>query len=61
MTFPRSEFADATLSRPGEVRVVEGVDCEGHRHVLIIAGIIVAVMLFGSKKPENMASTKTYY
>lgn len=29
--------------------------------VLIIAGIIVAVMLFSGKKPENMASTKTYY
>ena len=38
-TFPRSEFADATLSRPGEVRVVEGTDSEGHRHVLILAGI----------------------
>ena len=38
MTFPRSEFVDAQV-RPGEVRVVEGRDCEGHRHVLLLAAI----------------------
>ena len=38
MTFPRSEFADAQV-RPGEVVVIEGRDCDGHRHVLLLAAI----------------------
>ena len=36
--FPSAAFAD-TQVRPGEVAVVEGRDSDGHRHVLILAGL----------------------
>src|SRR3990167_63490 len=36
--FPSPAFADAQV-RPGEIKVIEGRDSDGHRHVLILAGL----------------------
>lgn len=38
LAFPSAPFADAQVSA-GEVRVLVGVDADGNRHVLVLAGI----------------------
>ena len=38
LAFPSPAFAETTV-RPGEVAVIEGVDVDGDRHVVVAAAI----------------------